>query len=128
MKINVIIKCKNFLGAIKEKILEWYDYMISHWSAIHERKSNLAEEYHISEAYACNEQVKEFLSLRIRNSLRNRYRIVIVTTSENITDRVQPGEIAIGIVRLCCRQQVVDEATLVIKEEERNGLIYWRFK
>ena len=125
MKFNVIIKCKNLLEVTKEKILEWYDFLMRRNE---KRRNCLAEEYHIGEAYACNEQVKEFLSTRIRNSLRNRYRIVIVTTAEDIADRAQAGEIAIGIVRLCRRQQVIDEATLVIKEEERNGLIYWRFK
>lgn len=125
MKFNVIIKCKNFLDATKEKILEWYYFLIRRND---NRRNCLAEEYHISEAYACNEDVKEFLGTRIRNSLRNRYRIVIATTGENFIDRALPGETAIGIVRLCRREVIIDEATLIVKEGDRNGLIYWRFK
>ena len=125
MKFNVIIKCKNFLEATKEKILEWYYFLIRRND---NRRNCLAEEYHISEAYACNEDVKEFLGTRIRNSLRNRYRIVIATTGENFIDRALPGETAIGIVRLCRREVIIDEATLIVKEGDRNGLVYWRFK
>lgn len=125
MKFNLIIKCKNFLEATKEKILEWYYFLIRRND---NRRNCLAEEYHISEAYACNEDVKEFLGTRIRNSLRNRYRIVIATTGENFIDRALPGETAIGIVRLCRREVIIDEATLIVKEGDRNGLIYWRFK
>ena len=125
MKFNVIIKCKNFLEATKEKILEWYYFLIRRND---NRRNCLAEEYHISEAYACNEDVKEFLGTRIRNSLRNRYRIVIATTGENFIDRALPGETAIGVVRLCRREVIIDEATLIVKEGDRNGLVYWRFK
>ena len=125
MKFNLIIKCKNFLEATKEKILEWYYFLIRRND---NRRNCLAEEYHISEAYACNEDVKEFLGTRIRNSLRNRYRIVIATTGENFIDRALPGETAIGIVRLCRREVIIDEATLIVKEGDRNGLVYWRFK
>lgn len=125
MKFNVIIKCKNFLEATKEKILEWYYFLIRRKD---NRRNCLAEEYHISEAYACNEDVKEFLGTRIRNSLRNRYRIVIVATADNFRDRALPGETAIGIVRLCRREVIIDEATLIVKEGDRNGLVYWRFK
>ena len=28
MKFNVIIKCKNLLEVTKEKILEWYDFLM----------------------------------------------------------------------------------------------------
>ena len=125
MKFNVIIKCKNFLEATKEKILEWYYFLIRRND---NRRNCLAEEYHISEAYACNEDVKEFLGTRIRNSLRNRSRIVIATTGENFIDRALPGETAIGVVRLCRREVIIDEATLIVKEGDRNGLVYWRFK
>jgi hypothetical protein len=125
MKFNVIIKCKNFLEATKEKILEWYYFLIRRND---NRRNCLAEEYHISEAYACNEDVKEFLGTRIRNSLRNRYRIVIVATADNFGDRALPGETAIGIVRLCRREVIIDEATLIVKEGDRNGLVYWKFK
>ena len=125
MKFNVIIKCKNFLEATKEKILEWYYFLIRRND---NRRNCLAEEYHISEAYACNEDVKEFLGTRIRNSLRNRYRIVIATTGENFMEKALPGETAIGIVRLCRREVIIDEATLIVKEGDRNGLVYWRFK
>ena len=125
MKFNVIIKCKNFLEATKEKILEWYYFLIRRND---NRRNCLAEEYHISEAYACNEDVKEFLGTRIRNSLRNRYRIVIATTGENFIDRALPGETAIGIVRLCRREVIIDEATLIVKKGDKNGLVYWRFK
>jgi hypothetical protein len=125
MKFNVIIKCKNFLEATKEKILEWYDFLMCRNE---KRRNCLAEEYHISEAYACNEDVKEFLGTRIRNSLRNRCRIVIVATADNFRDRALPGETAIGIVRLCRREVIIDEATLIVKEGDRNGLVYWRFK
>ena len=125
MKFNVIIKCKNFLEATKEKILEWYYFLMRRND---NRRNCLAEEYHISEAYACNEDVKEFLGTRIRNSLRNRSRIVIATTGENFIDRALPGETAIGVVRLCRREVIIDEATLIVKEGDRNGLVYWRFK
>ena len=125
MKFNVIIKCKNFLESTKEKILEWYYFLTRRKD---NRRNCLAEEYYISEAYACNEDVKEFLGTRIRNSLRNRYRIVIVATADNIRDRALPGETAIGIVRLCRREVIIDEATLIVKEGDRNGLVYWRFK
>ena len=125
MKFNVIIKCKNFLEATKEKTLEWYYFLIRRND---NRRDSLAEEYHISEAYVCNEDVREFLDTRIRNSLRNRYRIVIATTGENFMERALPGETAIGIVRLCRREIIIDEATLIVKEGDRNGLVYWRFK
>ena len=58
MKFNVIIKCKNFLEATKEKTLEWYYFLIRRND---NRRDSLAEEYHISEAYVCNEDVGEFL-------------------------------------------------------------------
>ena len=53
---------------------------------------------------------------------------MIVATGENFIDRALPGETAIGIVRLCRREVIIDEATLIVKEGDRNGLVYWRFK
>ena len=127
MRSRVIVKCREWVVYYYEKIMEWLHSIKYHIIPRKRKKNSLVEEYHIYEHYAGEPFTRDFLEERTRKAITNRYGIKINTTcqdEENESD--MDNTTAIGKVRLMRNRTLIDEATLVIKNGEKN-LIYWKF-
>lgn len=127
MRSRVIVKCREWVVYYYEKIMEWLQSIKYHIIPRKRKKNSLVEEYHIYERYAGEPFTRDFLEERTRKAITNRYGIKINTTcqdEENGND--MDNTTAIGKVRLMRNRTLIDEATLVIKNGEKN-LIYWKF-
>ena len=127
MRSRVIVKCREWVVYYYEKIMEWLQSIKYHIIPRKRKKNSLVEEYHIYERYAGEPFTRDFLEERTRKAITNRYGIKINTTcqdEENGSDMDNTTEI--GKVRLMRNRTLIDEATLVIKNGEKN-LIYWKF-
>lgn len=127
MRSRVIVKCREWVVYYYEKIMEWLHSIKYHIIPRKRKKNSLVEEYHIYERYAGEPFTRDFLEERTRKAITNRYGIKINTTcqdEENGSDMDNTTEI--GKVRLMRNRTLIDEATLVIKNGEKN-LIYWKF-
>jgi hypothetical protein len=127
MRSRVIVKCREWVVYYYEKIMEWLHSIKYHIIPRKRKKNSLVEEYHIYEHYAGEPFTRDFLEERTRKAITNRYGIKINTTcqdKENGSD--MDNTTAIGKVRLMRNRTLIDEATLVIKNGEKN-LIYWKF-
>ena len=127
MRSRVIVKCREWVVYYYEKIMEWLHSIKYHIIPRKRKKNSLVEEYHIYERYAGEPFTRDFLEERTRKAITNRYGIKINTTcqdEENESDMDNTTEI--GKVRLMRNRTLIDEATLVIKNGEKN-LIYWKF-
>ena len=127
MRSRVIVKCREWVVYYYEKIMEWLHSIKYHIIPRKRKKNSLVEEYHIYERYAGEPFTRDFLEERTRKAITNRYGIKINTTcqdEENGSDMDNTTEI--GKVRLMRNRTLIDEATLVIKNGEKN-LVYWKF-
>lgn len=127
MRSRVIVKCREWVVYYYEKIMEWLHSIKYHIIPRKRKKNSLVEEYYIYEHYAGEPFTRDFLEERTRKAITNRYGIKINTTcqdEENGSD--MDNTTAIGKVRLMRNRTLIDEATLVIKNGEKN-LIYWKF-
>ena len=127
MRSRVIVKCRELFGYYYEKIMEWFYSIRCRIVPTRREGSSLVEEYLIYEHYAGEQYVKDFITERTRNSIMNKYCIKIrsVCNDNDITDMEKDTE-TIGKVRLMRKKTIIDEATLIIKKNERN-IIYWKF-
>lgn len=127
MRSRVIVKWRERLICYYEEFMEWL-HSIKHSIIPNKRtRNNLSEEYHIYERYAGEPFMRDFLDERTRKAVTNRYSIRIGSgpCDEEKTQH-KDGTITVGKVRLMRNRTLIDEATLVIKNEE-NKLIYWKF-
>ena len=93
----------------------------------HNSEQKNKEEYHIYERYAGEPFMRDFLDERTRKAVTNRYSIRIGSRPcDEENTLYKDGTITVGKVRLMRNRTLIDEATLVIKNEE-NKLIYWKF-
>ena len=127
MRSRVIVKCRERYGYYSEKLMEWLHSVCYGAIRARTKRNSLTEEYRIFESYAGKPFVRDFLEGRTHKAITNRYGIKINTTcqdEENGSD--MDNTTAIGKVRLMRNRTLIDEATLVIKNGEKN-LIYWKF-
>lgn len=128
MRSRVIVKCRKRFEYFYEKIMEWF-YSISYRTIpIKTPRNSLIEEYIIHESYAGESFVKDFLKERTSKAVTNRYCIKITTTQEPVEEKEyrRNNFRAIGKVRLLRKRCLIDEAVLMIKNDD-NNLIYWNF-
>lgn len=127
MRSRVIVKCREWVVYYYEKIMEWLQSIKYHIIPRKRKKNSLVEEYHIYEHYAGEPFTRDFLEERTRKAITNRYGIKINTTCQDEENESNmDNTTAIGKVRLMRNRTLIDEATLVIKNGEKN-LIYWKF-
>lgn len=127
MRSRVIVKCREWVVYYYEKIMEWLQSIKYHIIPRKRKKNSLVEEYHIYEHYAGEPFTRDFLEERTRKAITNRYGIKINTTYQDEENESNMNNTtAIGKVRLMRNRTLIDEATLVIKNGEKN-LIYWKF-
>ena len=127
MRSRVIVKCREWVVYYYEKIMEWLHSIKYHIIPRKRKKNSLVEEYHIYEHYAGEQFTRDFLEERTRKAITNRYGIKINTTCQDEENESNmDNTTAIGKVRLMRNRTLIDEATLVIKNGEKN-LIYWKF-
>lgn len=127
MRSRVIVKCREWVVYYYEKIMEWLHSIKYHIIPRKRKKNSLVEEYHIYEHYAGEPFTRDFLEERTRKAITNRYGIKINTTCQDEENESNmDNTTAIGKVRLMRDRTLIDEATLVIKNGEKN-LIYWKF-
>lgn len=127
MRSRVIVKCREWVVYYYEKIMEWLQSIKYHIIPRKRKKNSLVEEYHIYEHYAGEPFTRDFLEERTRKAITNRYGIKINTTCQDEENESNmDNTTAIGKVRLMRDRTLIDEATLVIKNGEKN-LIYWKF-
>ena len=127
MRSRVIVKCREWVVYYYEKIMEWLHSIKYHIIPRKRKKNSLVEEYHIYEHYAGEPFTRDFLEERTRKAITNRYGIKINTTyQDEENESNMDNTTAIGKVRLMRDRTLIDEATLVIKNGEKN-LIYWKF-
>lgn len=127
MRSRVIVKCREWVVYYYEKIMEWLQSIKYHIIPRKRKKNSLVEEYHIYEHYAGEPFTRDFLEERTRKAITNRYGIKINTTyQDEENESNMDNTTAIGKVRLMRNRTLIDEATLVIKNGEKN-LIYWKF-
>lgn len=127
MRSRVIVKCREWVVYYYEKIMEWLHSIKYHIIPRKRKKNSLVEEYHIYEHYAGEPFTRDFLEERTRKAITNRYGIKINTTCQDEENESNmDNTTAIGKVRLMRNRTLIDEATLVIKNGEKN-LIYWKF-
>ena len=127
MRSRVIVKCREWVVYYYEKIMEWLHSIKYHIIPRKRKKNSLVEEYHIYEHYAGEPFTRDFLEERTRKAITNRYGIKINTTyQDEENESNMDNTTAIGKVRLMRNRTLIDEATLVIKNGEKN-LIYWKF-
>ena len=127
MRSRVIVKCREWVVYYYEKIMEWLQSIKYHIIPRKRKKNSLVEEYHIYEHYAGEPFTRDFLEERTRKAITNRYGIKINTTCQDEENESnKDNTTAIGKVRLMRNRTLIDEATLVIKNGEKN-LIYWKF-
>ena len=125
MRSRVIVKCREWCGYLYESIMEWF-YSIAHKAIPHRVTGHsLTEEYVIYERYAGEQFVRDFLEERTRKAMTNRYCIKIKTTAGK-TDSETDNTTRIGTVKLLRKKDMIDEAILIIKNDDSN-LIYWKF-
>ena len=128
MRSRIIIKCRERFCFVYERIMEWlYSIM---YRAMPERRTrnNLIEEYTINERYAGEPFIRDFLEERTRRAIINRYCIKIKSCPINDAGQTcnEDGTTPIGTVSLLRKKTLIDQATLVIKNDG-NNLIYWKF-
>lgn len=127
MRSRVIVKCREWVVYYYEKIMEWLQSIKYHIIPRKRKKNSLVEEYHIYKHYAGEPFTRDFLEERTRKAITNRYGIKINTTCrDEENESNMDNTTAIGKVRLMRNRTLIDEATLVIKNGEKN-LIYWKF-
>ena len=128
MRSRVIVKCREWCGYLYESIMEWF-YSIAHKAIPHRVTGHsLTEEYVIYERYANIPFVREFLEQRTCKALMGKYCIKIKCESEEGKESVPniDSTTTIGTVRLMRKKELIDRATLVIKDG-KSDLIFWKF-
>lgn len=125
MRSRVIVKCRELFGYYYEKIMEWLHSVRYRVVPAKTARNNLTEEYVIYERYAGEQFVRDFLEERTRKAMTNRYCIKIKTTAGK-TDSETDNTTRIGTVKLLRKKDMIDEAILIIKNDDSN-LIYWKF-
>ena len=125
MRSRVIGKWRSLIEVIAEKIREWLNKLIDKSIPTKPQRSNLVEEYIIYEKFSGETVIRDFINERTRSAMLNRYGIGIKTVDDIEEQRDSDME-EIGKVRLMRKRTLIDEATLVIKKEERN-IVYWKF-
>ena len=127
MRSRVIVKCRKWFGYFGEKIMEWLHTIRYRAIPAKRTRNNLIEEYIIHERYAGEPYVKEFLKERTNKAIMNRYCIKIKTEQQKDTaNQNRENYEEIGRVMLLRKKSLIDEATLIIKNDNSN-LIYWKF-
>ena len=122
MKSREIEKHRHLSDYLAEKCMEWIEYLLYAFRRKREGESNLVESYEIYCKYIDKNFVREFLKEREKVLELNRYRMV----TKAIAGEGEEG--SIGKVVLYCKKRVVSYATLKIKNNDENQLIYWSFK
>ena len=125
MRSRVIGKWRNLIEVLAEKIREWVNKLIEKSITPKHNRSNLVEEYTIYENFICEPFIKDFINERTRNAMLNRYCIEIKSDS-NYKEKNESGMEEVGKVRLMRKKTLIDEASLIIKKDERN-IVYWKF-
>lgn len=125
MRSRVIGKWRNLIEVLAEKIKEWVNKLIEKSITPKHHRSNLVEEYTIYENFICEPYIKDFINERTRNAMLNRYCIEIKSDS-NYKEENESGMEEVGKVRLMRKKTLIDEASLIIKKDERN-IVYWKF-
>ena len=128
MRSRIIIKCRKRFCFVYERIMEWLYSIMYRAMPKRRTRNNLIEEYTINERYANESFIRDFLEERTRKAITNRYCIKIKSTPGNdgIHESDKNGTTAIGTVSLLRKNTLIDQATLVIKNDG-NNLIYWKF-
>ena len=122
MKSRVIEKCRNSWIVFAEKCLEWVEYLYNKVRHRNKYRSNLIEVYSIKSNYIDEDFVKEFLCEREKIIELNSYRMKIEE------DKKADNDVCIiGTVSLYRKKRFIDKASLVIKPNEKEKLIYWNF-
>lgn len=128
MRSRIIIKCRQLFCFVYERIMEWLHTIRHRMVTVKTTRNNLIEEYTINEHYAGEPFIRDFLEERTRRAIINRYCIKI--NSSPIDGEGQAfstdGTTPIGTVSLLRKKTLIDQATLVIKNDG-NNLIYWKF-
>ena len=127
MRSRVIVKCRERYGYYYEKVMEWLHSVCYGAIWARTKRNSLTEEYRIFESYAGKPFVRDFLEGRTHKAITNRYgiKIRIIAGNEN-GEALKEGNKIVGTVRLLRNRTMIDEATLVIKNDD-NNLIYWIF-
>ena len=124
MKTKALKSIRHLIGVAAEWCLEWIEYIRFSITHRRESKSRLAEEYSIKREYMEQEYIKDFLDVREKSAVRQKYRMSV---NHNY---VSEDENEIGIVILRCNGRYIDHAVLTAGPSTGNGnrIIYWNFK
>ena len=123
MKSRYLKKSRRLGDYIAEKCMEWLGCFCSLFRNRRQYHSNLVEEYIIKSAYIDQDFVRSFLQEREKAISHNRYSMRI---KEEIGD--DGDMLTIGRVRLLRNRKHIDEARLVIKQNDERKIIYWSFE
>ena len=128
MRSRIIINCQKLFCFVYERIMEWLHTIRHRMVTVKTTRNNLIEEYTINERYAGEPFIRDFLEERTRRAIINRYCIKIKSCPINDAghESDKNGTTAIGTVSLLRKNTLIDQATLVIKNDG-NNLIYWKF-
>lgn len=125
MKSRILSKSKTVLETVAEKVMEWTNFLYSLTKIRGARQRSLVEVYTIKEQNIECGYIQKFLKERSRIIRLSSYSMSIVIDS-NYKEST-PGEI--GKVTLYSNGKYIDEAKLLIKENDNNEnrIIYWKF-
>lgn len=128
MRSRIINKCHQLFCFVYERIMEWLHTIRHRMVTVKTTRNNLIEEYTINERYAGEPFIRDFLEERTRRAIINRYCIKIKSCPINDAGQTccEDGTTPIGTVSLLRKKTLIDQATLVIKNDG-NNLIYWKF-
>jgi hypothetical protein len=118
-KINTL---KEIYECIIEKCMEWAYFLYNSLRSQKRWTCNLSEHYYIYKEYIGKEYVKEFLDEREKISMRNRYKIKIEILSE------KADADTVGKVILYRKKRAIQQATLKVRNNRNDGIIYWSFE
>lgn len=127
MRSRALNKCRNLVEVTAERVMEFLHSLHSRCITSRSWKRNIVEQYTIFEPYTQQQFVSEFLNGRARNIMQHNYSMEVKSGEKEEADSIK-GEETIGKVKLYRKQQLIDEAMLVIKPADGNNIIYWKFK
>lgn len=121
MKSRIWENSRRLFEFVSEKFMEWL-CNLRELAGPKRGTSNLIEEYSIRSKFLNEEFVRTFLNERKRIIELNRYRIRIKEEKEE-----DGNELEIGKVTLYRNRTYIHEAQLVIKRNDADKIIYWKF-
>lgn len=123
MKTNVLDKLRTLSDIVREKSLEWIEYLVHIFTTQENGCRHLCEEYSMKRESMEEDYIKEFLKERERIIASNGYRMQL--DSSYVSSKSEE----IGIVVLRSKGRYIDHATLMAgpPTDKGNRIIYWNF-